>query len=193
MKTTNEIRDIISGMGTAARVNRIRAAHFFIKHPSHVPLLIASAVSIDYKDHHKAAWILEFVLEKHLDWIIPSLTVFTDGLSQLKNDSAVRPVAKICQWITKAYCMDKISRFLNAITTKHLDKILTTGFDWMIGDFRVASKVYTMDTLYYIGKLQHKKYSWVHQELKAIILHDIHQGSAGYKSHGNKLLKLLEV
>ncbi len=187
----NNIQSIIDTMGTAARVNRLKAADYFIQHPEDFVGLVNLVFDTSYKLHHKAAWVLEFVLKDHLFWIVPHFNLFSKNISKLRNDSAIRPIAKICQWIAVTYVKKKDEIFQSKLTHQHIEAIIETGFDWMIGDYKVASKAYTMDTLYFFGCLSDKEFSWVHSELKNIILQDINSGSSGYKSHGKKILDLL--
>jgi len=189
----NASKHIIDTMGTAARVNRLKAANYFIQHPESLADLIVLVFDTSYKLHHKAAWVLEFVVEHHLEWILPHphINEFTSNLSKLQNDSAIRPIAKICQWIAFNYVKKEDVLFRNTINKKHIDLIIEVGFDWMIGDYKVASKVYSMNTLYYFGNLPNKEFNWLHIELKNIILQHINRGSAAYKSAGKKILELL--
>jgi len=190
--TKSTARQVIVSMGTAARINRLKAAAYFIEYPDEITNLIDLVFDIDFKLHHKAAWVLEFVLENHIDWLVPHLDTFTKQLAKLKNDSALRPIAKICQWIAYEYVYKKNKSFTNSLTNKQINLIIESSFDWMIGEYRVATKVYTMDTLYYFGCLNLNDLSWVHSELKNIILQHIHLGSAGYQSHGKKIITLLD-
>ena len=187
----NNIQSIIDTMGTAARVNRLKAADYFIQYPEYLKGLVELVFDTSYKLHHKAAWVLEFVLKNHLYWIVPHLDFFSNNISKLRNDSAIRPIAKICQWIALTYVKKNDKTFQSKLTNKHIEIIIETSFDWMIGDYKVATKSYTMDTLYFFGSLSDKEFSWVHSELKNIILQDINTGSSGYKSHGKKILNLL--
>ena len=189
--SNNDAKYIIETMGTAARINRLKAADYFIQHPERISDLVALVFDTSYKFHHKAAWVLEFVLKEHLNWIITHIDLFSSSLSKLKNDSAIRPIAKICQWIAYEYVHNRYNLYFKKITVDHIDNIIESSFDWMIGDYKVASKVYSMDTLYYFGSMQNEDYSWVLWELKNIILQNINEGSPGYKSHGKKILTLL--
>ena len=73
-------------------------------------------------------------------------------------------------------------------TKKHIDKIIETGFDWMISDQKVAVKAYTMEALFLFGK----EIDWVHDELKLILVQEISSGSPAYKARAKKILKWIE-
>ena len=60
-------------------------------------------------------------------------------------------------------------------------------FDWLISDQKVACQVRAMTSLYYLGT----EFNWIHPELKTIIEQNIHQGSAGYKARGKKIIQLI--
>ncbi len=192
MKTTKkDIKLLLDGMGVAERKNRQRVADYFLTRQEELPLLLEIIFETDYKLHHKAAWTLEFVLEKNLDWLVPYLDYFTQNLHQLTHQSSIRPIAKICQWLAYAFVKEQQPLFVRNLTTLHINQLVETGFDWMIGNHKVATKAYTMATLYYFGKLPLEELNWIHPELKNIILQNIQTGSPAYKSQGMKILKLI--
>ncbi len=187
----SEVKNIITTMGSAARVNRLRAANYFLQNPDKFSDLLKLTFDMNFKLHYKAAWVLEFVLERHLDWILPFLDFYTKKIRLLKNQSAIRPTAKINKWIAIAYVKKKDKLFQDKLTNKHIELIIETGFDWMIGENKVAAQAYTMDTLYYFGSLAFDNLNWVHPELKNIIQQNINIRSVAYKAHGKKILHLL--
>ena len=192
MKTTKkDIKLLLDGMGVAERKNRQRVANYFLTHQEDLPLLLEIVFETDYRLHHKAAWTLEFVLEKNLGWLVPHLDYFTENLHQLTHQSSIRPIAKICKWIANAFVKKQEHLFVQNLTPLHINQLVETGFDWMIGKHKVAAKAYTMATLYYFGKLPLKKLNWIHPELKNIILQNIQTGSPAYKSQGRKILRLI--
>jgi len=93
----------LNNIENAKRVNRLRVANLVIENPVVFKHLLAIAFEVNNKLSIKAAWVLEFVCEEKLDWLAPYLTYFTQNISHLKFDSAVRPVSKICGFIAKAY------------------------------------------------------------------------------------------
>jgi hypothetical protein len=78
------------------------------------------------------------------------------------------------------------------LTDKHISKIVENGFDWLIGNYKVASKAYTMNTLFIFGNLPNAP-KWIHQELRNIIMEQIDNGSPAYKSRGKKVLYKLRI
>ena len=65
--------------------------------------------------------------------------------------------------------------------------MIEVGFDWLIGNQKVAVKVYAMEMLFLLGK----NIDWVRQELQLIIELNITKESAAYKARGKKILSLI--
>lgn len=177
----------IEQIENAKRVNRMRVANLVLDNPELFPFLLEISFEVANKLSIKAAWILELVCERKLDWLFPLLTYFTENLNLLKHDSAVRPASKICMFLAKAYTSKENSFIKETLTKNHIDKIIETGFDWMIGNRKVATKAYTMQTLYLLGK----NYDWVHAALELIIQQNIMTESAAYKARGKITLNLI--
>ena len=177
----------LENLGTAARINRERVCDLVIENPILFPQLLTLFFEKDNKLSIKAAWVLEFVLNKNLDWLTPHLNFFTQNLSTLHLGSAVRPAAKICEFIAKAYTSKKDSIIKSKLTEKQINLIIETGFDWMISQHKVAVKAYTMKTLHLFGN----KSDWIHEELKLIIQQNILTESPAYKARGKMILALI--
>ena len=147
-------------------------------------------ITFDYKNDTsvKAALILEIVCEHRLDWIAYSLPYFTQHISLLENESAIRPAAKICNLVAQ----DINSKFDSPIkiiaTKEQLEQIIETCITWLNNEqTKVASKAHAMEALYYLG-LQNK---WIHYELKMILEKNIPKESPAYESRGKKMLELM--
>ncbi len=190
MKDTNKIKDLLDTMGSASIINRAKVADYIIAKQELFPKLIDVAFETEYKLHHKAAWILEFVLNDNLEWIIPHLDFFTSNLQKLNNQSVIRPASKICKWIAIAF--DKNTVFKQQLTQTHIENMIEAGFDWLIGDNKVATQAYSMHFLYLLGKQKITRFDWVHQELKKIISQNMPTASSGYKGQGKYVLKMIK-
>lgn len=186
------VKTLLDSMGSAMRTNRLRVTASIMQNPELFPDLLEVVFETDYKLHHKAAWTLELVLERKLNWIVPHIDYFTANIHKLKHESAVRPVAKICKWIAEAYVKKYLFDFVNNVKPIHIERIIETGFDWMITETKVATKAYTMDTLYYFGSLDMEGFDWIHQELKNIVLQNSDKESSAYKAHARQILHLLK-
>jgi hypothetical protein len=174
-------------MENAKRVNREREAFTVINNPELFTFLIELFFDTNNKLSIKAAWTLEIVCEQQLDLLIPYLDIFTTNICNLKFDSAVRPAAKICNFLAIAYASKNNLQIQQKLTKSHIDCIVETGFDWLISNHKVATKAYIMNALYLFGK----KYDWVHEELKLILLQNISNESAAYKARGRMTLDLI--
>jgi hypothetical protein len=74
------------------------------------------------------------------------------------------------------------------LTHNHLELITASCFDWLIGDHKVAAKVYAMTSLLLLGR----KFEWIHPELKMVIEQNYASGSAAYKARARMTLEKLK-
>lgn len=174
----------LNTLENATRVNRLSVANFVFENKELFKYLLEIVFEFENKLSIKAAWVLEFVCAEKLDWLAPHLNYFTENINNVKFDSAVRPVSKICEFLAKAYTSKKESIIQSEINPIHITKIIEVGFDWLIGQQKVAVKVYSMEMLFLFGKNK----DWVHEELKLIIEQNITNESAAYQARGKKIL-----
>lgn len=177
----------LNNIENARRINRQRVANLVLENDALFPILLEIVFEIDNKTSIKAAWVLEFVCIQKLVLLAPHIDHFTENIGTVKFDSAVRPVAKICEFIAKDFTSKKESVFKEILTKKHVDHIVEAGFDWLISEHKVAVKAYTMNSLFLFGKT----YDWVHEELKLILANNIAYGSPAYKARGKRILGLI--
>ncbi|AXG73233.1 hypothetical protein DVK85_02910 [Flavobacterium arcticum] len=145
------------------------------------PDLINIAFDINDKNHHKACWILELVCEARITWLKEHLTEFCNTLPLLKNDSAIRPIAKVCTFAIKHHAKD-----INFLNDKQLQQITEACFDWVINpDEKVAAKVYAIQSLYLLGKSN----EWIYPELQPILELDFSKHTAAYKATAKDVLR----
>ena len=169
---------------TAYRASRQKFADEVLANRSLLPELIWLCFQTSNKNHPKACWILEFVCYQRLEWITAHLDFFCPNIKNLKDESAIRPIAKICQLLILSHFKKREIQ----LSEKHLEEITESNFDWLINDTKVASKAYSMRTLYLLG--QH--YDWIHPELKTIITKDFPNHSAAYKAVAKEVLKKIK-
>jgi len=169
---------------TGYRVNRQKYANEVLDNPRLFPELIRLCFQVSDKNASKAFWILEFVCYQKLEWIEGYLDFFCSNLKNLKDESAIRPAAKICQLLINSHYKKKEIQLLK----NHLEEIIESSFDWLINDIKVAPKAYSMRTLYLLG--QH--YDWIHPELKIIITKDFPNHTAAYKAVAKEVLKKIK-
>jgi hypothetical protein len=175
----------------AKRDNRQRVANIVLEHPELIAPLIEITFDTNNKVSIKAAWILEWLCS-HIDLnlIVPYLDTFTQQLGSLQFDSAIRPCAKVCEHLAVAYTHKKENRVKQTLTSKHIEAIIETGFDWLITPQKIAVRAYTMNTLFLFGTLEGK--DWVHPELEHLIRTKIIHESKGCKARGKHILEAIE-
>jgi len=183
-----QLANFINTKVTSYREYRIKYAELVINDKSLFLPLLELTFDESNKASVKVSWVLDFVSREKLEWFYPYLDFFTDNISKVKHDSIVRPIARICELLAKAYNSKNNLTIQNYLTKSHIDKIVETGFDWMISDQKVAVKAYTMEALFLFGK----EIDWVHGELKLILQQEISNGSPAYKARAKKILKWIE-
>jgi hypothetical protein len=163
-------------------------ANLVINNPNLIPKLLDILFSVDDKISPRAAWVFEFMCGKNLEAVIPYLDLFTENIHKVHLDSAVRPVAKVCEYLVKAYYSKSDNVVKTALLPKHQEKIIEACFDWMINDEKIAPKAYAMNTLYLLGQ----DYNWIHPELIMILERDYQMQSSGFKARARHILKKLK-
>lgn len=171
-----------------SREKRLFYANMVIDNPDLVPKLLDILFMVDDKISCRAAWVFEFMCGEHLVTSIPYLDTFTSHIHRVHLDSAVRPVAKVCEYLIKAYYDKHDNAIKSALLPKHKEKIVEACFDWMINDEKIAPKAYAMNTLYLLGK----DYDWIHPELVMILERDYQMQSSGFKARARHILKKLK-
>ena len=105
-------------------------------------------------------------------------------MRSVKEESAIRPVAKVCEILLKYHFSKKKGKH-PIFTREQLEKCTETCFDWLLGDHKVAAKVFSMSCLYYTGL----EIPWVHGELEVILQQHYKGGSAAYQARARDVLK----
>jgi len=172
---------------SAHRKSREFNSDYVLKHPEDFKELLAIAFNPGDKNHHKACWILELVLESKLEWLDDHLNVFCQILPLYKQDGAVRSISKICLFLSQKHIKESKNN-RDYLRSKHVRAITETCFDWVIGPTKVASKVYAMRALFEIGKIK----KTIHSELKNIIEKDFSLHTAAYKIATKDILKRMK-
>lgn len=146
-----------------------------------LPELIRISFDNSNDNYHKACWIAELVFENHIEWLQEHLKTFCDKLSLLENESALRPISKICMMAVKHSAKD--DAFL---TVKQQQLITEVCFDWLIHpDRKVATKAYAIRTLYLLGK----KNDWIYPQLQPILELDFPNQTPAYRAAAKDTLR----
>jgi hypothetical protein len=169
---------------TAHRPIRDEISGMVINNLSLLPEMMAMTFDISNKNHYKACWSLELVLEKNITWLLPYLETFCNKLAAYKHEGALRSVSKIV--LFSAIEDDKNGSFL---MSEMRQKMTEACFDWLICNAKVATKAYAMRALYYFGKKQ----DWIYPELKVILQQDFAAHSAGYRAAAKDILKKIKI
>ena len=165
---------------TAHRLNREFIRDYVLQNPEKLQYLIEIAMHEKDKIHIKACWSLELIFEIKLELILPFLDDFLAKIGQFKDDSAIRPISKICMFLSKSKTIQ--------LSENQKTKIIETCLDWLIQDKKVATKAYSMITLYNFGKKQ----PWINEELKTILSQDYFKHSAAYQAAAKDILQKLK-
>jgi hypothetical protein len=171
-----------------SRENRRKYAKLVINNPILLPQVMDILFKVNDKVSCRAGWLLEFVAREDLNAILPHLDRFTSEMPTVHFDSAVRPVAKICEYLVEAYYAKINNKTKEFLTPTHKERIVALSFDYMITDQKIAAKAYSMNSLFLLGT----DYAWIHPELIMILERDFHSGSAGFKARARCLLKKLK-
>ncbi|MFD0797743.1 adenylosuccinate lyase [Maribacter chungangensis] len=167
------------------REQRGTMATFILDNPSLILTLLSIILRVEDVISCRASWILECVVRKNKDLLYPYLDEFTLLLPKVQLDSSIRPIAKICELLIISYYAKTPNKSQQHLNKKHLERITTACFDWLIGDHKVAAQAYSMTTLQLLGKT----FAWIHPELKILLEQNYHTGSAAYKARARMVLK----
>ncbi|WP_394772790.1 hypothetical protein [Flavobacterium sp.] len=171
----------------AYRENRLMAAQDVLENHSLFDELVSICFSPSDKNNHKACWILEFVSYEELIWLQPHLDFFCSNLKILKDESSIRPIAKVVQLLIKSHY--KKSENCILLSEENLQDCIEASFDWLINDVKVATKAYSIRTLYVLGN----HYDWIHPKLQIILNKDYADHSAAYKAVAKEVLRKINI
>ena len=146
-------------------------------------------IAFDYNNEIsiKACSILETTCEKRIDWLAFNLNYFIENLYKVKDESAIRSLAKICNLMMQDYDSKFDSPIKLIITNDQVSQLIETNFDWLLSNHKVSIKADAMEALYYLGN----KISWIHYELKMILEKNLDDESPGYVSRAKKILEAI--
>ncbi|WP_299248598.1 adenylosuccinate lyase [uncultured Aquimarina sp.] len=171
-----------------SREKRNHFANLILQNPALLPQLLNICHQVDDEISCRASWGLEFLCKNNLETILPYLDSYIKILPKVHQDPAVRPIAKICEYLILAYYKEKNIEVRKYLTPSHREKITEACFDWLISDQKVAPKAYSMTSLYLLGT----EFDWVHPELKITLENNYHDSSAAYKARSRMILKKIK-
>lgn len=159
-------------------------AALMLDNPQLIEPLMDIAFTVDDLISNRACWVMEFTAKENLSYLFPYLDEFTENMSNVHFDSSVRPMAKICELLMKAYFPKLPNETQKALTGIHLERITSACFDWLIGEHKVAAQAYSMTCLLLLGR----KFDWIHPELKMVLQRNYASGSAAYQARARMTL-----
>lgn len=168
------------------RLSRLETAQFIIQNPTYFKELIVICCTTTNPNSYKACWVLEFVAYEKLEWFTEYLDYFCQNIKFITNESSIRPIAKVIQTLLKSHYNKSETGIVFSET--QLQNCIEISFDWLITDTKVATKAYSIRTLYLLGY----HYNWIHPDLKQIITKEYHNHSAAYKAVAREILKKIK-
>ncbi|MBP4139337.1 hypothetical protein [Flavobacterium geliluteum] len=170
----------------ACRESRLKVSQEILENKHLFDELVQICFDPNHEKHHKACWILEFISYRELVWLQPHLDFFFENMPRVKDESAIRPLAKVLQLLVKSHYKKAENSII--LSEKNLQQCIETSFDWLITDVKVATKAYSIRTLYLLGNHD----NWIHPELKIILNKEYHTHSAAYKAVAREVLKKIK-
>lgn len=155
--------------------------------PQSVKVLLEAIGQGGNNGHFVACWVLDHLLRKRLEYLLPHGEEFTLLLGQQQNESCIRCLAHCSEMLCIAAFARNKDHFRESIDPRQWDRILTFCFDILLSPMGMAPKVFAMSCLYYLGL----KFPWAHPELKEILEASYAQGSIGYRNRAKKTLDML--
>ena len=176
------LEDILKSVRNAKRVYRDQGAEAILRQPELIPFAIECLYSDNKSNSIKSAWILELVCLFEIRLLLPYLEQFTSRLSSLEQESAIRPVSKICSLICHHCNLNPCSS--HSQDTNWKINIVEASFEWLTGEHKVAAQVFAMESLYLLGQDS----DWILDELYSILDKDYPKRSSGYQSRARKIM-----
>ena len=153
---------------------------FVIENPDYMKDLVAIATDLSNKNHYKAVWIIEMLVETYTEMLIPFVDVICETISKYKHESAIRGMSRTAFFLSTSKTI--------SLTETQQENLIEICLDWLIGDAKTAPKVYAMYTLEHYSK----KHDWIKVELQNIINKDFAHQSAGYKAAAREVLRKIK-
>lgn len=182
--TENELLNILNGK-RRDKDGILNLARTLENHPHLIgTILVAVAEQDKSRETFNACWAFDHLMRKKPVYLLPFMDEFITLLPTLTWETNMRPLARVLEGINEAFFKFKDPAFIKIVTEEHQNIMLDVCFDWLIGQHKVATKVFAMTSLFYLGE----KFDWVRPELKSVVEQQIATGSAGFKSRGGKIL-----
>ncbi|MCL6217388.1 hypothetical protein [Zunongwangia pacifica] len=154
----------------------------FISENQALPRLIQ--ILQHYSEYRRNAIVaIEFYARAHWEEVLKYSEEIIDISGKVSSETEKRCIAKLLEKITE---FQHLNPDFN-LPQQSLEKIAALSFDWLLDGSKTATKVFAMQSLFYVGF----KIDWIHPELKAYLQHNFMNASAGFRSRSTKILKKL--
>lgn len=171
----------------SSRLKRQEVAGWIVKKPRYVREMLQWCFKPESDLLVKASWILEMICQNKPQIFFKYMHIFFERLPDIKDDSALRSCAKICEMLCYEHYMLRYTH-LHDILSKEERKIMTECcFDWLITEQKVACQAQAMEALYFLG--EDEMGAWIYPELRNILTQNAPNKSAGYQARARKILK----
>lgn len=171
----------------SSRNKRHEIASWIIKKPHYVRETLQWCFTEESELLVESAWVLELICERRPELFLKYMYLFFEKLPTIKNDSALRSCAKICEMLCHFHYMETLDIFSDILNEDERKIITECCFDWLITDQKVACQAPAMECLYYLGWDEDKE--WIYPELINILTENAPHKSAGYQARARKILK----
>jgi hypothetical protein len=148
-----------------------------LQNPGLLADLIAFGTDLTNKNQYKGVWIIEMLAETHTKLLVPYIDIICKTIPHYKHESSIRGMSRVAYFLSTSKAI--------SLSESQQEKMIETCLDWLIGDAKVAPKVYAMYTLGHYAK----KHDWVKEELQNVINKDFAHQSAGYKAAAREVLR----
>jgi hypothetical protein len=171
----------------SSRKKRLEVALWITKKPHYLRETLQWCFTEESELLIQSAWALEIICERKPELFFKYMHLFFEKLPTIKNHSALRSCAKICEMLCHYHYMTTLDIFSDIINEDERKIITDCCFDWLITNQKVACQAPAMQCLYYLGSDSDKE--WIYPELKSILTKDAPNKSAGYQARARKILK----
>ncbi len=176
------LEGILKSVLNAKRIYRNQGAEEILRQPELIPFLIEYLYSNNKDQSIKSAWVLELVCLFEIRLLLPYLLDFTSRLNVLDQESAIRPISKICALICQHCNSHPCEPSVDQTTWKN--NIIEASFEWLTGQHKIAAQVFAMESLFLLGQNS----DWIMDELYSVIDKDYPCKSTGYQSRARKIM-----
>ena len=173
----------LESVRNAKRSYRERSRDFVLRNPGLFPQLLQMVFDTKNKLHIRAAWVAELVCLENIELLTSEVHRFTENLSLVKEESALRPVSKMVYLLSKAYFQPQDKAW--ALEPSEVDQLVSNSFDWLIEEHKVATHVFAMQTLF----LWCGERPWIQNELRLILEQNTGKSSMAYRAAARKILE----